>query len=770
MASNRIRGITIEIGGDTTKLNSALKSVDTQLSKTQRELNDVNKLLQFDGSKLGAGNVELLKQKQSLLSNEISTTKQRLDELKNAQSSVAQGTSEWDALQREIIATEQNLKSLEDEYKSFGSVGAQQVKLVGEKLQEVGAKMEATGKTLTTYVTLPLVGVGTAAVTSFADVDKTMTLVNATMSNTTEEASLLSDAMKDAAANSTFGMSDAAEATLNFARAGLDAQEAADALAPAMNLAAAAGGDLDTVSAGLVATINGFGDSFDETTRYADVFANACNNSALDVNSLSESMSIAAPIFSAAGYSIEDAALYMGIMANAGIDANVAATSLKTGFARLVAPTAEAKKALDDLGVSVVNADGTMKDTTTIQNDLNQAFAGLTESEQLAAAEAIFGKNQMSSWLALINTAPEDVNSLASALETEGTTASQAEAMMSGFGGSLEKLKSSVDVAGASLGEALAPTISKVADGLQAAVDWFNELDPDMQTTVANVGLLVAAIGPVLLVGGKLINGFGTIMTYAPLIQGAMTTAATFMTGTLLPTIGSLIASLAGVIVPLLPIIAVVAAVIAVGVLLYKNWDTIKEKAGELKDFLGEKFGQMKEAVGNKLGDMASAAKTKGAEIKTNLGNAMEQAKNAVSEKINAAKKWGSDLVGNIADGIKSGITKVKNAVKDIADTIKSYLHFSEPDVGPLSDFHTYMPDMIKMITTGIDDGIPKVENATDRLASAMTPQTTTTYNAGGFNINVYATDNQQAQDIVDIIEERINRNITQQNAVWGMA
>ena len=304
-------------------------------------------------------------------------------------------------------------------------------------MKEFGGKVESAGKTLTTHVTLPLAAVGAAGVASFAEVDKTMQLTNKTMGNTEEEAQLLNKAMKEAAANSTFGMKDAATATLNFARAGLDAEQAASALAPAMNLAAGEGGDLDTVSAGLVATINGFHGSFEDAGHYADVFAAACNNSALDVDSLSHAMSVAAPIFSSAGYSVNDAALYMGVMANNGIDADKAANSLKTGLARLVSPAKEGAEMMDKLGISVTNSDGTMKDSITIQRELHDAFGKLSESEQIAAASAIFGKNQMAPWLALINTAPEDVGKLNESLETcAGTTDEMAEAMMSGFGGS----------------------------------------------------------------------------------------------------------------------------------------------------------------------------------------------------------------------------------------------------------------------------------------------------------------------------------------------
>ena len=255
-----------------------------------------------------------------------------------------QGTDQWDALQREIAETEQKLKSLNQEMDRFGSVSAQKVAAAGEKVQKVGQDLESAGRAIMP-ASVAMIGFGTVAASKYADVDRTMTLTNQTMGNTTEQAEMLDRAMADAAANSTFGMSDAANATLNFARAGLTAEQAAAALAPAMNLAAGEGGSLDTVSAGLVATINGFGDSFGNAGHYADVFAAACNNSALDVDSLSGAMSVAAPIFSAAGYSVNDAALYMGIMANNGIEADKAANSLKTGIARLVSPAKEGAEA-----------------------------------------------------------------------------------------------------------------------------------------------------------------------------------------------------------------------------------------------------------------------------------------------------------------------------------------------------------------------------------------------------------------------------------------
>lgn len=268
MPSGRIKGITIEIGGDTTKLQKALSGVDKALSKTQGALKDTNKLLKLDPT-----NTDLLRQKQKLLGDAIKDTKKRIGELRDAQSKVSEGTAEYDAIQREIIETEQNLKDLGKQAKSAASVLGTKMQEAGNKIKEVGDSITSVGSELSTKVTAPLVAIGALGVAKFAEVDKTMQLTNKTMGNTEEQAEMLNKAMKDAAGNSTFGMNDAATATLNFARAGLTAEEAAAALAPAMNLAAGEGGNLDTVSAGLVATINGFGDSFDDAENYADIFA-----------------------------------------------------------------------------------------------------------------------------------------------------------------------------------------------------------------------------------------------------------------------------------------------------------------------------------------------------------------------------------------------------------------------------------------------------------------------------------------------------------------
>ena len=727
MAAGRIKGITIEIGGDTSKLENALKGVDSNIRKTQSSLKDVNKLLKLDPT-----NTNLLTQKQKLLGKEIDETKNRLNTLKDAAANVTPediGQEKYDALQREIIDTESELKSLEGQAASAASVLGSQMQVAGEKITEVGQNVTAVGKELTTKLTLPLVAVGAAGVKSFAEVDKTMQLTNKTMGNTEEEAQLLSTAMKSAASNSTFGMNDAATATLNFARAGLDAEEAASALAPAMNLAAGEGGSLDTVSAGLVATINGFHGSFDEAADYADVFAAACNNSALDVDNLSSAMGVAAPIFSSAGYSVNDAALYMGIMANAGIEADKAANSLKTGLARLVSPAKEGADMMDALGISVTNADGTMKDSKQIQQELHDAFGKLSESEQIAAASAIFGKNQMAPWLALINTAPNEVGELSDSLENcSGTTEEMSKAMMSGFGGSLEKLKSSIDVLVTSIGEALAPTIQKVADFIQGLVDKFNSLTPAQQQTIAQIGLFLAALGPVITIVGGIISVIGTVVGAIGTVISAVSAVGAVMSagGGAAAALGAAVAALGG---PVTVVTGIIVGLIAVGALVIANWGKIKTFAAtawnaikttitnvvnNIKTTLTNVWNAIKTTITNVINAIKAKISSVWNAIKTTVTTVMNAIRNTITTVWNAAKSTVSNVVNGIKTAVSSGFNATKNTVTNVMNGIKAII------TSVWNEAKSTVSNVVNGIKTTISSGFNAAKSTVTNIFTAI--------------------------------------------------
>lgn len=740
-----IKGITIEFRGDTTQLDKALRQITNETKALDRELKAIDRALKFN-----PGSVDLWRQKQTVLNQKVQETKQKLDTLREAKKkldddpTIDKESAEYRELQREIVETESKLKHFEAQLRQVGNVN---LRALGEQFKQIGAKMTEMGKNLTMKVTLPLAAAGAVAVNKFAEVDKIMQLTNSTMGNSAEEAELLNKAMKEAAASSTFGMNDAATATLNFARAGLSAEEAASALAPAMALAAGEGGDLDTVSAGLTATINGFGDSFDNAATYADVFANACNNSALDVNSLSEAMSVAAPIFAAAGYSVNDAALYMGVMANKGIDANKAANSLKTGISRLISPTDEAATWMDKLGFSITDADGNMKDSVTIQRELHESFSQLSESEQIAAASAIFGKNQMTPWLALINTAPEDVNALNTALGESGTAMEMQAAMMQGFGGSIEQLKSGIDVLATSFGEALAPTLQKVIGVIQSIIDWFNGLSSEQQALIANIGLVVAAIGPVLVILGTLASSIGSIISL----------------------VGMVLPAIAGVVAALGPVILIIGAVIAAGVLLYKNWDTIKAKAIEIRDNLIATWNNIKASVIAAVNN-----------LKATLSGAWDSVKATVSAKWNAIKTAITTPIQNAVDIVRSAIDKIKNIVNNAKLSLP---HIKLPHFSISGKFSLNPPSIPKVSVSWYKSGgifsSPTIAGIGEAGPEAVVPldilwkkldNIAAASSSGGdsITINVYGSAGMDVNELAAAVEERLVRLEKQRVKAWG--
>ena len=771
MAGN-IKGITIEFQGDTSKLDKSLREVSKSAKGIDKELRQVDKALKFNPT-----SVTLWGQKQDLLKKKIAETRRNLELLKQKQASmdaagVDKNSAEYRKLQREIIETESKLKHFKSELRALGNVN---LRALGEQFKQVGAKMTAVGKDLTTKVTLPLAMVGTVAAKKFAEVDKTMQLTNSTMNNSAEEAELLNKAMKSAAASSTYGMSDAATATLNFARAGLSAEQAASALAPAMALAAGEGGELDTVSAGLVATINGFHGSFDDAAKYADVFANACNNSALDVNSLSTAMSVAAPIFSSAGYSVKDAALYMGVMANNGIEANKAANSLKTGMARLISPSKEGAEMMDKLGISVTNADGSMKDSVQIQKELHDSFATLSESEQIAAASAIFGKNQMAPWLALINTAPGDVDALSEALDKEGTAMEMQSAMMSGFAGSIEQLKSGLDVLLTSLGEALAPIIQKVVAGLQVLVNWFNNLSPQMQTVIATIGVIVAAIGPVLVILGTIASAIGSIIT---------------LVGTLGPALGALGGIFAALTGPVGIVIAIIAALIAIGVLLYKNWDTIKAKALEVKNWVVAQWNALKASVSAIFNNIKATATSIWNSIKSAVTSAANTIKSMVSGAFSSLKgtvsaAWNA-IKNAITNPIQTAVGLVRAAISKIKGII-SGAHFKLPHIKlphfKISGKLSLTPPSIPHVSVswyktggifdnpsliGVGEAGPEAVVPLDKLWNKLDAIAAASGQGEGVTINVYASPGMDINQLAAAVEERLVRLEKQRVKAWG--
>lgn len=443
---------------------------------------------------------------------------------------------------------------------------AEQWERAGKQIQRAGNSISAVGRGLTTKITAPVVAMGTAAVLNFGEVDKSLRLVESTMGKTAWATADLESAIKTAAAKSVYSMQDAADASLNFARQGFNAKESAEMLTPALSLAAGTATDLATVTDGLGSAVKIFAAQGMTAVNASNIFAKAQAQAKTDVVQLFDAVKTSSSIYNTVGWSLQDLATVTDIFGDANISGSEGANAMKTGLARLVAPAKDGAAWIDRLRLNVTKADGTMKSMVGVQAQLHKKFAGLTQEEKMQAASAIFGKNQMAKWLTLINTAPSTVKKYRDALDgLSGTADDMADSLMSGTGGSIEKLKSTFDVMKYSIGSIAEGVAKKAIDRVTGLMEAFNNLDQSTQKTIVKCALMAAAAGPVILMFGKTVTVIGKTVSMVGKVGKAFKTFGS---------VANMIGSPVGI------TIGVLLALIAVGVLLYKNWDKVKDTAG----------------------------------------------------------------------------------------------------------------------------------------------------------------------------------------------
>ena len=613
--ANRIKGITVEIGGDTTKLSKALEGVNKSIKNTQTQLKDVEKLLKLDPR-----NTELLSQKQKLLADSISATKEKFATLKTAaeQANTALANGEitqqqYDALQREIVETENELKRLETEAKNAGSA-LQKIGDAGEVLQNVGGKISGAGEKLLP-ITAGVTALGTAAVKTASDFDSAMSKVAAVSGATGDDLQALRDKAREMGSKTKFSASEAAEAMNYMAMAGWKTNDMLSGIDGIMNLAAASGEDLATTSDIVTDALTAFGLTASDSGHFADVLAAASSNANTNVSMLGESFKYCAPIAGALGFSCEDTAEALGLMANAGIKSTQSGTSMRSIMTALSGDVKFCSAAFGEMEIATYNSDGSMRSLSDILADCRVAFDQMSESEKASAAETLVGKNAMSGFLALMNAAPADIDKLSGAIANcDGTSLQMAETMQDNLAGQLTILKSQLEELAISFGEILMPVIRDIITKIQGFVDKLNALDPATKQTIIKIGLMAAALGPLLIIVGKTISSIGSMMTFISKIPTMIAGAKTAFS-----TLG---ATIGGISAPVVAVVAIIATLVAAFVHLwntnedFKNsifsiWEQIKSTFERLTSdivdrinalgFDFESFGELLKAMWNGL-------------------------------------------------------------------------------------------------------------------------------------------------------------------------
>lgn len=492
MAGN-IKGITIEFRGDTSKLDKSLRQINNETRSIDKELNQVNKSLKFNPT-----NVELWRQKQQLLTQKISETKEKLDLLKQAQAqmdnddSVDKTSKEYRELQRDIIETESKVKNFENQLRQVGNVN---LRAASEQVKELGGKLESAGQAL-----MPLSaagaavagGIGALAYKSGQAADDINTLSKVTGISTTElqkynAAADLVDVSTEAIAKSHMRLS--------------------------KNMASAANG----------------------SKAQAEAFAK--------------------------------------------------------------------------LGVNVTNADGSLRDSDAVFQDVITALGGMkNETERDALAMQLMGKSAME-LNPLIEDQGETYKNVADTLAKYNLDFVDQETLdkANEFNDQLDMMKvlgtTALSVVGAQLAEYLAPALEKVVELMGKLAEWLSGLDPRLLTVIGAIAALVAGIAPLLIILGKVAFGISSIMS-------------------LMSTLGLSFGALMG---PVGIVIGIIAALIAIGVLLYKNWDVIKAKLTALKDWFAKTF----DAIKNKTVAVFNAIKNA---IMTPIRTAVDFVRNMINK------------------------------------------------------------------------------------------------------------------------------------------
>lgn len=569
-----IKGITIEIGGDTTKLGKALESVNTKTKELRSELKGVNSLLKLDPS-----NVTLLKQKQDLLNQSIANTREKLNTLKTAQIQVQAQfekgeitEQQYRDFQREIVATETKLKSLTKELKNFGSVGAQQVAVVGEKMQDVGNKIESAGKKISVAsvgTSAALVGASKTAIdfeSAFAGVTKTvdgteeqleeikqgiLDLAEVTASSSTEIA-----AVAEAAGQLGVKTENILAFTETMVRLGdstnLSADEAATAIAQLYNVMGADINTVDQFGAALVELGN------NAATTESDILnmASRIASSGHQVGLTEQEVLALATTLSSVGLEAEGGGSAISAVITQ-IDKDVALnTDTLSTWAEMSGMSIKSFKNLweTDAMSAIQKVVSGMGDAAAGGQNLNVILdeLGVTSLRQTDTMKRLSSASElMSSMVDLSNNAWEENAALTneSAKRYETTAAK------------ITQMKNTITELCVKLGDILLPIIQSVINAISRFANWLTNLNPAVQKVIVAVLAIVSALGPFMIILAKLITSFGTIMTIVPKIVTvikAVKTAFAAFNATLLAN-------------PIVLIVAAIAALVAGFVLLWNK-------------------------------------------------------------------------------------------------------------------------------------------------------------------------------------------------------
>lgn len=552
-------------------------------------------------------------------------------------------------LDLDISGFQRGFKSALQDLRTFNDNSA----TVTTKLGALGSASKDVGSSMTKNLTVPITGAGAAVIGVAAKFESAMSEVAAISGASGDELKALTDKAQEMGATTKFSASESAAALKYMAMAGWDTEAMLNGIDGVMQLAAASGEDLASTSDIVTDAMTAFGLSADQSTRFANVLAQTANRSNTSVALMGETFKYVAPVAGALGYSIEDASVAIGLMANSGIKGSQAGTSLKNVLTNLAKPTDQVQSYMDKLNISLTDSAGNVKPLNQLLNEMRDGFNGLTEAEKAEYAAGIAGKEGMSGLLAIVNSSQADFDNLTEAINnSSGAAQNVADTMMDNLGGQLTILKSTLEGIAISFGNILLPAVKKVVSSLQNFLNWLNGLTDGQKQLVVTIATVVAAIGPVLLIIGKLITSVTNIIKVVKLLKPAFAALNAVMAAN-----------------PIAIVVLAIAGLVAALVTLYHKNETFR-------NFVNTAWAQIKEAISGVVNALVNfftvtipgAIDSVIAWFQTLVDNISNFFTVVIPEKINELVQWFTELPERIGYAIGFAIGTLANWVVSLAE------------------------------------------------------------------------------------------------------
>ncbi|MDD4432080.1 MAG: phage tail tape measure protein [Parabacteroides sp.] len=643
--ASRIQGITVEIGGDTTKLQTALKGVNGEIKNTQAQLKDVDKLLKMD-----PGNTDLLAQKQKLLSQAVGETKEKLETLKTAadQANTALengdiSQAQYDALQREIIETENELKELESQAEK-SSVAMQKITQAGEKLKTVGDNISSVGTSMTKNVTGPIVAMGAAAVASFNEIDGGYDTIVTKTGATGEALESLTKSADNVFGTMPVDMSDVGIAIGEVnTRFGATGKTLEDLSSDFLKFAEINETDLNTAIGSTDKIMNQFGVDASQTKNVLGLLTAKAQETGISVDDLMNSVQKNGATFKSMGLNLGQSITLLAQFEQNGVNADTAMAGLKKAVANYTKQGMSMDEALGATIDSIKNAS--------------------SETEALTIATEIFGTKGANEMTKAIREGRLSIDDLSGSMSSYGSTVDDT------FNGTLDGVDNfktamnNAKLAMAELGEAisnvLGPILQSVSEKIRAFAQWFSGLSDGTKEFIVKLALIVAAVGPILVVIGKVVSAVGTIMTIVPKIAGVINTVKTAFAALNVTMLAN----------PIVLIIAAIAALVAAFIYLWNNCDGFRQFWIDLWENVKQIAITVWTAISSFFSTIWEGIKTVFQTVVTAISTFLSTAWTAIQTTVTTVFTAISGFFSSIWNGIKTVFTTVITAIQTIITT-----------------------------------------------------------------------------------------------------